>query len=99
MPMKRPLSALVSAVGTVGVVGAVLVGCGSANATTSGPRASGPLATYQANNARTGYSTDTKITAANVGSLKQRWSRRGTAAISTQAIVNKGVVYWGDWKG
>ena len=100
MPTKRlTAAALACLVGTVAMVGALLAGCGSASSTSSSSSASGPLATYHADNARTGYSTDTAITNANVGSLTQQWSKKETAAISAQAIVNGGVVYWGDWNG
>jgi polyvinyl alcohol dehydrogenase (cytochrome) len=81
-------------VATLLVVAATLTACSS-----SSPSASGPLATYHADNARTGYSTDSGITTANAASLIQRWSEKETAAISVQAIVNDGVVYWGDWNG
>lgn len=97
MPRKWTSAAgWLSRAGTFAVFGALLAGCGSNGATSS---ASGPLATYQANNARTGYSTESGITTANAPSLKQLWSKRETAAISTQAIVHDGVVYWGDWNG
>jgi polyvinyl alcohol dehydrogenase (cytochrome) len=81
-------------VGTLFVLAATLAACSS-----SSPSASGPRATYHADNARTGYSTDTSITAANATGLEQQWSVKETAAISAQAIVNDGVVYWGDWNG
>ena len=72
----------------------MLAACSSSSSS-----ASGPLATYQADNARTGYSPDSGITTANAASLTQQWSKKVTAAISAQAIVNDGVVYWGDWNG
>ncbi len=81
-------------VGALLVVAATMTACSS-----SSPSASGPRATYHADNTRTGYSTDTSITPANVSGLTQQWSARETAAISAQAIVNQGVVYWGDWNG
>ena len=56
-------------------------------------------ATYDANNSRTGYTTNTSITPANVGGLTQRWKTSVTAPISGQPIVSGGVVYWGDWNG
>lgn len=56
-------------------------------------------ATYDGNNSRTGYATDTSITPANVGGLTQRWRTYVSAPISGQPIVNDGVVYWGDWNG
>ena len=83
-----------SVVGTLLVVAATLAACSS-----SSPTASGPLATYHADNARTGYSTDSGITTANAANLTQQWSKKETAAISAQAIANDGVVYWGDWNG
>ncbi len=53
---------LLAIVGTLLVVAASLAACSSSN-----PSASGPLATYHAENARTGYSTDSGITTANGG--------------------------------
>ena len=76
------------------VVAATLAAC-----STSDPSTSGPLATYHADNSRTGYSTDSRITTVNAASLTLQWSKRETAAISAQAIVNDGVIYWGDWNG
>jgi len=97
MPRKPAFQAgLLSLFGTFAIAGALLAGCGSNDAT---PSTSGALATYAANNARTGYSTDSGITTTNAASLKQLWSKRETAAISAQAIVHDGVVYWGDWNG
>ncbi len=58
-----------------------------------------PSATYDGSNSRTGYTTDTSITPANVGGLTQRWRISVSAPISGQPIVNDGVVYWGDWNG
>jgi polyvinyl alcohol dehydrogenase (cytochrome) len=75
-------------------VAATLAACSS-----SSPSVSGPRATYHADNARTGYSTDTNITTANATGLTPQWSVKETAAISAQAIVADGVVYWGDWNG
>ncbi len=72
----------------------VLASCGSLDAA-----ASAPLATYHADNSRTGYSTDTTITSANVSQLTQKWVRQETRSISAQATVSDSVVYWGDWNG
>jgi outer membrane protein assembly factor BamB len=58
-----------------------------------------PLATYHGDNARTGYSTDSSITASNAGHLTQRWSVDVRTSLSDQPVVDGGVVYWGDWKG
>src|ERR1700722_6937220 len=93
-PHQRGVSAPLAIVGTLLVVAATLAACSS-----SDPSASGPRATYHADSARTGDSTDTSITAANATSLTQQWSVKETAAISTQAIVTGGTVYWGDWNG
>ena len=46
-----------------------------------------PIATYHGDNARTGFSTDSSLTSANVGTLKQKWDIAGTSTISAQAIV------------
>ncbi len=58
-----------------------------------------PSATYDGSNSRTGYTTNTSITPANVGGLTQRWQTSVNAPISGQPIVNDGIVYWGDWNG
>jgi polyvinyl alcohol dehydrogenase (cytochrome) len=58
-----------------------------------------PLSTYHGDNARTGYSTDSSIAAANAGHLRQRWSIKVRTSLSNQPVVDAGVVYWGDWKG
>ena len=58
-----------------------------------------PLATYHANNSRTGYSPSSSITPSNADGLRQRWSVAVAASISDQAVVDNGVVYWGDWTG
>lgn len=68
----------------------------SCSSSTTGPL---PLATYHANNSRTGYSTGTSITTANASSLSQRWHISVAAPISDQPIVDNGVIYWGDWTG
>jgi polyvinyl alcohol dehydrogenase (cytochrome) len=81
-------------VGTLLFVAATLAACSS-----SSPSVSGPQATYHADNARTGYSTDTSITTASATGLTQQWSVKESAAISAQAIVTDGVIYWGDWNG
>jgi polyvinyl alcohol dehydrogenase (cytochrome) len=81
-------------IGMLLVVAATLAACSS-----SDPSVSGPRATYHADDARTGYSTDTSITATNAAGLTQQWSKKETAAISAQAIVTDGIVYWGDWNG
>jgi polyvinyl alcohol dehydrogenase (cytochrome) len=94
-PRRRGVPVTTSAVvGTLLLVAATLAACSS-----SSPSVSGPLATYHADNARTGYSTDTSITTANATGLTQQWSVKETAAISAQAIVTDGVAYWGDWNG
>jgi len=94
-PHKKGASvAPLAIVSTLFVVAATLAACSS-----SSPSASGPLATYHADNARTGYSTDSGITTANAASMTEQWSKKETAAISAQAIVNDGIVYWGDWNG
>ena len=58
-----------------------------------------PLATYHANNSRTGYSTNSLITPANASTLSQKWRLSVAAPISDQSIVDNGVIYWGDWRG
>jgi polyvinyl alcohol dehydrogenase (cytochrome) len=58
-----------------------------------------PLATYHADNSRTGYSTNASITPADAPSLSQKWHVAVGAPISDQAIVDDGVIYWGDWTG
>jgi polyvinyl alcohol dehydrogenase (cytochrome) len=58
-----------------------------------------PSATYDGGSSRTGYSSDTSITPANVARLTQRWHITESAPISGQPIVDSGVVYWGDWNG
>ena len=94
-PYRRGVSVATLAIGgTLLLVATTLASCSSTS-----PSALGPLATYHADNARTGYSTDTGITSANAASLTEQWSKKETAAISAQAIVNDGVVYWGDWNG
>jgi polyvinyl alcohol dehydrogenase (cytochrome) len=75
------------------VVSVVLASCSSS---TTGAI---PLATYHANNSRTGYSTTTSITPANAHSLSQKWHIAVSAPISDQPIVDNGVIYWGDWNG
>ncbi len=57
------------------------------------------MATYHANNSRTGYSTGSSINTANVSNLFQKWHIAVSAPISDQPIVDNGVVYWGDWSG
>ena len=57
------------------------------------------MVTYHGDNARTGYTIDTSITASNASQLVQRWSTAVSASLSDQPIVDDGVVYWGDWKG
>jgi polyvinyl alcohol dehydrogenase (cytochrome) len=107
-PMKPHLARIRSAephrtgisVTTLAIVGTLLsVAAALAACSSSSPSVSGPRATYHADNARTGYSTDTAITTANATRLTQQWSVKQTAAISVQAIVTDGVVYWGDWNG
>lgn len=76
----------------------LVAACGSAaapKATTS----SVASATYDGNTSRTGYTTATSITPANVAGLTQRWHISVGAALSAQPIVDNGVIYWGDWKG
>jgi len=58
-----------------------------------------PLATYHANNARTGYSTGSSLTTANASNLSQKWRIAASAPISDQPIVDNGMIYWGDWNG
>src|ERR1700722_17597663 len=58
-----------------------------------------PLATYHANNARTGYSTGASVTTTNASNLSQRWRIAVSASISDQPIVDNGMIYWGDWNG
>jgi outer membrane protein assembly factor BamB len=78
----------------------ILAACSSSGSSgSSGSAANAPLATYHADNSRTGYSTDTTITPTNVSQLTQKWVKQETRAISAQATVNDGVVYWGDWNG
>ena len=85
------------------LVVAALTSCASPSAPTSAsthaPGPSLPLATYHGNDARTGYTIDTSITASNASQLAQRWSTAVSASLSDQPIVDDGVVYWGDWKG
>jgi outer membrane protein assembly factor BamB len=79
---------------------AVLTLCGSsssANVHGDGPAA--PFVTYHGNNARTGFTTNTSITATNATSLHLRWSMRSSAIISNQPIVAGNTVYWADWSG
>jgi outer membrane protein assembly factor BamB len=75
------------------VVSVVLASCTSAASSTI------PLATYHANNSRTGYSTGTSITPSNAPNLSQKWHISVPAPISDQPIVDNGVIYWGDWAG
>ncbi len=94
-PHRRGASVTTLAiVGTLFFVTVALAACSS-----SSPSVSGPQATYQADNARTGYSTGTSITTANAAGLTQQWSVKETAAISAQAVISDGVAYWGDWNG
>jgi outer membrane protein assembly factor BamB len=74
------------------VTGVMLASCSSSTGTL-------PLATYHANNSRTGYSTGSSITAANASHLSEKWHLSVTAPISDQSIVDNGVIYWGDWAG
>ena len=76
---------------------AFLTSSSSAASTTNGHPL--PLSTYHGGNARTGFSTDTSITASNAGHLTQRWSIDVRTSLSDQPAVDDGVVYWGDWKG
>lgn len=87
--------------GSVLVV-AALTSCASQSAPTSASTHiphSLPLATYHGDDARTGYTVDTSITASNASQLAQRWSIAVGASLSDQPIVDDGVVYWGDWAG
>jgi len=79
----------------------VLVVADGAASATPKPASVGstPAATYDGNNSRTGYTTTTSITPANVGGLTQKWRTAVSAPISGQPIVDDGVVYWGDWNG
>ena len=85
------------------LVVAALASCASpsspTSASTHAPRPSLPLATYHGNDACTGYTINTSITASNASQLVQRWSTAVGASLSDQPIVDDGVVYWGDWKG
>ena len=85
------------------LVVAALASCASpsspTSASTHAPGPSLPLATYHGNDARTGYTINTSITASNASQLAQRWSTATGASLSDQPIVDHGVVYWGDWKG
>ncbi len=85
------------------LVGTTVTACGSAPAPQATPKVTSTSgiasATYDGNIARTGYSTDTSITSANVTELTQQWHISAGAPISDQPIVNNGVIYWGDWNG
>ena len=59
----------------------------------------GSWPTYHGNVARTGYTNDTSIHAAERVPAPGEWDVSGTAPISAQPIVDDGVVYWGDWNG
>ncbi len=82
------------------VVMAVTMAACSSSATPATVSTSGSAsATYDGNYARTGYTTKTSITLANVAGLTQRWHIAVNTPISGQPIVDNGVVYWGDWNG
>ena len=85
------------------LVVAALASCASPSAPTAAsthaPGRSLPLATYHGDDARTGYTINTSITASNASQLAQRWSTAVSVSLSDQPIVDGGVVYWGDWKG
>ena len=61
------------------VTGVMLASCSSSTGTL-------PLATYHANNSRTGYTTGSSITAANASHLSEKWHLSVTAPISDQSI-------------
>jgi len=82
-----------------GLLVAALTSCASPSASTHTPGPSLPLATYHGDDARTGYTVDSSITASNASQLAQRWSIAVSASLSDQPIVDDGVVYWGDWNG
>jgi polyvinyl alcohol dehydrogenase (cytochrome) len=80
-------------------MGLAMSTCASAATAKSVSISSAASATYDGNVSRTGYTTATSITPANAPGLVQRWQISVGAPISGQPIVNRGVVYWGDWKG
>ena len=73
--------------------------CSSAATPKAPSTSSVASATYDGNTSRTGYSTDTSITSANVAALTQQWHISVGAPSSAQPIIDDGVLYWGDWKG
>ena len=77
----------------------VLVAVALAACSSPPTAANEPVATYNSNNARTGFMTDSSINPANVATLKQRWAIPGSATISAQPVIAAGKVYWGDWNG
>ena len=96
--MRRHLKR--SSLGLVAILMILAMATSSSAATAkSASIGSAASATYDGNGSRTGYTTATSITPANVAGLVQRWRISVGAPISGQPIVDRGVVYWGDWKG
>jgi polyvinyl alcohol dehydrogenase (cytochrome) len=71
----------------------------SAASTVSKSSGGGLWPTYHGNLARTGYTTNTSVSAQNAAQLHQSWHASATASISAQPIVADGDVFWGDWNG
>lgn len=57
---------------------------------------------FQGNLGRNGYhASETKLTTATAPNVKEQWSLKTTAGsgISSQPVVARDVIYWGDWNG
>jgi hypothetical protein len=59
----------------------------------------GTWITYMGNNARTGASPDTSLSASNASKLKVHWKYKAGAAINSQPILANNALYWGSWDG
>jgi outer membrane protein assembly factor BamB len=60
----------------------------------------GDWTTFLHDNGRSGFNaSETAINPQTAASLRRAWSVRVKGAISTQAIVANGLVYWGSWDG
>lgn len=61
--------------------------------------ASNTWPTYLGNLGRADHSTNTTLTAGNVGGLKVKWTATGQDGMSDQPIVAHGMIYWGSFDG
>ena len=96
---RRRALALVAVI-VVTLVTGVAVASETSAQPTAAPSAAGHWTTYLHDNGRSDFAAEeTAINPRTAKTLHPAWSVKVKGAISTQAIVAGGVVYWGSWDG